>query len=749
MNHSNKQQKKKDQDCYKEKEKEKEEQNENENYKMRDKHNHKQKYNSSSSHEKHYPNFNPDYIIIGLGTSAAALIYELIAADPCIKIVVLEAGQKPNSISFQQKEKQDKEESLKQKECNHKLTTNTSATGLNQNNETVTLLSNYERFLGNSYPTTARIGWGGSGVLYHNNIWSLNSPEHWDKWENAGAGQDWSYDTLVPLLKKLESFKPNGTTLSESEVDRRVRSKQGIVPIQQLPQSSGVSVYLTQIIANLSGVDVVTDYNAAIANGVDPAIQVWSHTNNNNSILTSNCSSSSSSCSSSFSSSSSYTAIPTDAPTYHNPIATWLKDNMNENGIGQQVQVISDAVVIKLIFKEHCSSNSSSSNSSSSSKKSDNMRPRAIGVEFMYTRTGTSDTVQKLFGKTIILCAGVLGSSAILERSGIHDQIKIGQTLNIPTLVNNPNVGENLCNTIGPMMIIRRVDQLNTNRAWNKGEQGPVAFLPFVHPTQQLVSEPDLRRWQLISHAGLSDLPLQFPQFTSIYNLTPPSYLNVTPPPVDQNSDLLQMSMIDLTLTSRGSIHITSRNFCVGTPSTLKFNYFDTLRDLQTALAAYQFMFRILKQLQTEHPQEHFQLVYPPSESLFTDTVNQGAGLIPFLNSSISTDAYCGQNRISSTIKRGVVNGRLRVHGVEALYIADLSICPVPCESNSISTAMLIGMNLARMLTDKKRKNRKQEKNKNKNKNEEDYVMNDYSSSESENESKHQKKKRYHKSKAK
>lgn len=65
--------------------------------------------------------------------------------------------------------------------------------------------------------------------------------------------------------------------------------------------------------------------------------------------------------------------------------------------------------------------------------------PRAVGVQFK--KEGKSSTLEA--SREVILAAGVFGSAKLLELSGIGDRHLL-ERLNIPVLVDNPNVGENL-----------------------------------------------------------------------------------------------------------------------------------------------------------------------------------------------------------------------------------------------------------------------------------------------------------------
>ena len=579
-----------------------------------------------SSQKEKKENSEIDYLIVGTSYSTYGLVYELITSDPSLTIVVLDTTSNPSSTS--------------------------------------SFLSEFEKFLSAPYPILSN-----NTCSPFSNTWIYNSPEYWDKWEiDAEGGQDWSYDTtILSLQKKLESVHPlrkenidcRLRTISKEEEKEKKKNKH-LVEVKQIEPSSGISVYLTSIISNLTNnTALTTDYNGGISTGIDDSPQVF----------------------------------------------------CLDTNLLSQIELISHAHVLSILTKP-------------SSNLQQDRRPRATGVEFIIgdleeekeKEEKEKKTYKKytLYARNIILSSGTIHSSSsssseILERSGIHDQKCIGQKLNIPTLVHNPNVGEHLSNTIGPTILLRRTDPLN-NPVWKENEQGSIALLPFVHPLQQEVTEPDIRRWQLWSHAGFFWKPIQFPQFTTIYNLESspsliPAWISNSTCSLNsrecKTTNLLQMVLIDVTSTSRGSIHIQSKDALSSTFPKVHFHFYETLHDLQTAISGYQLLFRIFKQLQTDHPQEGFTLVYPPTEDLFTNPINNGSDLIPYLISSISTNSYTGSCRISKNRKTGVVNGRLRVHGVRNLYIGDLSVAPVPLEGDAISTSLLIGMNLGRMLLEK------------------------------------------------
>ncbi|KUI57348.1 Oxygen-dependent choline dehydrogenase [Cytospora mali] len=65
--------------------------------------------------------------------------------------------------------------------------------------------------------------------------------------------------------------------------------------------------------------------------------------------------------------------------------------------------------------------------------------PKAVGVQVQ--KGGKTTTVEA--GKEVILAAGTVGTPKLLELSGVGDQTLL-ESLGIPVVVHNPNVGENL-----------------------------------------------------------------------------------------------------------------------------------------------------------------------------------------------------------------------------------------------------------------------------------------------------------------
>lgn len=634
-----------------------------------------------------------DYLIVGLSTSSCALIRKLLDNDPGINIVVLEAGS------------------------------NTK----NDDTSVTSILSEMEHSINAKYPTTARLNWGGSGVLHHSNIWALNSPEHWDAWQEVGGGQDWSYDTISGLLREFERFNPNGVTLLERDADRRLRAARGVVPVQQLLPNP-FALYFAETIARLSAVNVLSDYNAGAATVVDSAAQVWSHRSAPRiKRLTEDSSSDDE---------ENYKAKNKKIPhrKWHQPVETWLSEELNfQTGQRRNLRVISHVAVQRVLFQtcSSCGGDSKMASECTNAFHVNVKKPlRAIGVEYV------ENGVQRMFAHNVILSAGFLGSSQILERSGIIDPVR-GKSLNIPVVLANCNVGEHLTHSIGPTMIMRRnpatcvVSQTATATqqsvpsatplgTWRPKHHGPISFLPWIKPSRSAphgcrVKDVDLRRWHLVTQPWILS-PSQFTQFINLYrihemNIITPCKTTITAALCDNKSKtivppkshLAQMIMYDLAPTSRGSVHIVAPHLF--TPPQIRFNYYTTPRDLETGLHAMRFMYRVFKTLQQEHPEDDLELVYPPDESAFKhlDSAQVDQALTPYLQASIGTDAYCGQCRLSRTRKHGVVNRRLKVHGTRNLYVCDMSVTPVPPDGDAVSTAMLIGMNLARMLRESRR----------------------------------------------
>lgn len=97
-----------------------------------------------------------------------------------------------------------------------------------------------------------------------------------------------------------------------------------------------------------------------------------------------------------------------------------------------------------------------------------------------------------------------------------------------------------------------------------------------------------------------------------------------------------------------------------------------------------------------------------PSQGSSTSTVedlkytdDDDKAIEEYIRSNVATTWHSiGTNRMGSREEGGVVDNRLRVHGVEGLRIADLSISPVNYGSNTNGPAIAIGERAASLFAE-------------------------------------------------
>lgn len=281
--------------------------------------------------------------------------------------------------------------------------------------------------------------------------------------------------------------------------------------------------------------------------------------------------------------------------------------------------------------------------------------------------------------REILLCAGAIGSPALLQRSGIGPRPLL-EKLGIGVRHELPGVGENLQDHLQLRLIYRISGVKTLNRiaatSWGKlgmaleyllKRSGPLSMAP-----SQLgafaKSDPEQARANLQYHVQPLSLerfgePLHdFPAFTaSVCNLRP---------------------------TSRGSVQIASVDASVA--PLIRPNYLSDERDLQVAADAIRLTRRIVAApaLARYQPQEY----KPGPDYRSEEDLQRAAGEIgTTIFHPVGTCAM-GQGRDA------VVDARLRVHGVAGLRVVDASIMPSIVSGNTCSPVLMIAEKAAQMI---------------------------------------------------
>lgn len=283
--------------------------------------------------------------------------------------------------------------------------------------------------------------------------------------------------------------------------------------------------------------------------------------------------------------------------------------------------------------------------------------------------------------REVILCAGAIGSPALLQRSGIGPR-PVLEGLGIGVKHELPGVGENLQDHL-QLRLIYRVSGVKTlNRiaasAWGKlgmgleylfNRSGPLAMAPSQLGAFARSSAEQLRanlqyHVQPLSLERFGEPLHDFPAFTaSVCNLRP---------------------------HSRGRVAITSVDASVA-PSIMP-NYLSDPRDLQVAADAIRLTRRIVAApaLASYRPEEY----KPGAEYRNEEDLQRAAGEIgTTIFHPVGTCAM-GQGR------EAVVDARLRVHGIGGLRVVDASIMPSITSGNTCSPVLMIAEKAAQMIVE-------------------------------------------------
>lgn len=285
--------------------------------------------------------------------------------------------------------------------------------------------------------------------------------------------------------------------------------------------------------------------------------------------------------------------------------------------------------------------------------------------------------IRKTAGE-IILCAGAINSPQLLELSGIGD----GKTLrkfNIPVHQDCSLVGEHLQDHLGASLIFRtRVPTLNQklNPWYGKLWAGLQFLLTRKGPLSLSLNQGGgfVRR---DNKEGVPEIQLYF---------SPISYLcaptNTRPM---MNTDPFPGILIGFNPckpTSKGSIHLQSPE--PETPPSICPNYLDTEHDRQLMRDG----IKLLRELASAPAlaevvdEEICPGVDHHSDEDFDEYVRQHCWTVFH---------QCGTCRMGDDANSSVVDGQLRVHGINRLRVADASIFPEIPTANTNAPAMMVG----------------------------------------------------------
>lgn len=435
--------------------------------------------------------------------------------------------------------------------------------------------------------------WGGSSA--HNGLFAVRgTPNLYDSWETVTGQSIWNYGNLLPFMKQMERYTPDGTVPNVNQ-----RGLFGPLSITQSPPVN--SDPFATATSTGTNAPFISDYN-------DPSlgnIGISAHQQFITAGLGSHRSFS--------------------ANAYQTVGAVVSPEGSGLNG--RKLKVKSNALVSRVLIKHK----------------------KAVGVE--YWSGGDPSSVRKVYArKKVILCAGTIHSSAILERSGIGDQGKL-RALGIDVVVHNPNVGEHLLNHYGVGGAIL-------------GSTSAAPFLTGFINASPYMPNDNIRRLQLIG-------------------------VNVP------SAGIVSLSAVLMDPKSRGSTHIVSKNPTIN--PMVDLNMFSDGPVTQVGSDAY-VLVSFYKILETIAASYGSVVVAPPAAAYATDNTLLTYAKTLNTASLIITYHLVGSARMASSMADGVVDGKLNVFGVKNLMVADCSIEPYIQDGNTAYGAFVIGLIAADIL---------------------------------------------------
>jgi choline dehydrogenase-like flavoprotein len=309
---------------------------------------------------------------------------------------------------------------------------------------------------------------------------------------------------------------------------------------------------------------------------------------------------------------------------------------------------------------------------------------RAVGVQF---RQGDRLVAARARGE-IILSAGAIGSPSILQLSGVGPAEWLGE-LGIPVVLDKPGVGRNLQDHLQQRAIykVHGVKTLNetyhslVGRALMGAEyalfqSGPLAMAP-----SQLGiftrSSPDHERPNIQFHVQ----PLSLDRFGEPLHRFP----------------AITVSACNLQPTSRGTVRLRSRD--PADKPRITPNYLSTYEDRVVAADAIRVTRRLMRQ-EAMRP-------YRPEEFLPGASVGDDEASLAKAAGDIGTTIF----HPVSTAKMGVasdamavVDGRLRVMGVQGLRVVDASVMPTITSGNTNTPTIMIAEKASQMAIEDSRR---------------------------------------------
>ena len=411
------------------------------------------------------------------------------------------------------------------------------------------------------------------------------------QWE-AIAGKNWSVNRIMDIYKELETY--SGMT-----TDPEARGYHGPVSVRQPQHPTAVSETFTQAIIQATGLPFVLDYNDPnTPTGASAQLQ--------------------------------YTQSAPDGTFRVSSATAFLnKSVMTPEGVGvdgRKLRVLFNSTALRIVWNGKT----------------------AIGVE--YVQSGKTKRV--FANKKVIVCAGLF-SSSFLMHSGVGPK-NLLQSLNIPVIFDNPNVGQYFTDQdLIPIFFSTNPDDTPIPAVDPNNYLNNIAWFP------DPLGDPSVRVSHLVTLNPIPGIAV------GLFGLSPTQSRGSI---VINSADPLQPPVIDTGILSNQQDLVTYQKL-----------FMITLKNINIAL---------------QKIDPSYQLIYP-DPAILTDL----SAVTNFIRNHImSNQCFQSHCRMAPLNKGGVVDSSGNVYGVRGLAVADDSIVPVGVDGTPMASAFLIGTNIARLI---------------------------------------------------
>ena len=300
---------------------------------------------------------------------------------------------------------------------------------------------------------------------------------------------------------------------------------------------------------------------------------------------------------------------------------------------------------------------------------------RAIGVE--YTRGGNTERADA--AKAVVLSAGTFGSPQLLMLSGVGPASHLRE-LGIPVVHDLPGVGENFQDHAGT------AHTAWVNRTTYNVQTRPWHYLVFG--LQWLITGRGPASTPMAQVAGVRHSDHDGTRSRVQYLFTPGGFeLGESGPAVYEKPAVTGLINVHRPY-SAGWVRLESPDPFA--PPSIQPNLLGDERDVETLLIGHKFMRRIFE---TDPMSRYVVEEYTPGRAVQSDDEWR-----VFIR-----ETAIGVYHPAGTCKMGhdpmaVVDDRLRVHGIEGLYVVDASIMPFVVSANLNGNCIMIGEKASDMI---------------------------------------------------